>query len=352
MSKLDSTLKSIKSLDKSYLERAQERLDRLTKPQGSLGRLEEFARRIVAITEDIKPSVSRKRIYVFAADHGVAAKGVSAYPQEVTKQMVYNFIRGGAGINVLARHVGAEVRVVDIGVKGEFVNLEGLISRKIGYGTADISDGPAMSRDDAIAAVEVGIELAEVSKSDGVQILGTGDMGIGNTTPSSAIVAALTGANAEDVTGRGTGIDDETLSHKIEIIKRSLEVNRDSLGDPLSVLSALGGYEIAGICGLVIGAAKERIPVVVDGFISSAGALVALSLDKKIKEYVFFSHKSAERGHREIFTNLGTKPILDLEMRLGEGTGTALAMSLIEAGVKIYNEMATFDEAAVAGRIK
>jgi nicotinate-nucleotide--dimethylbenzimidazole phosphoribosyltransferase len=262
--------------------------------------------------------------------------------------MVYNFIRKGAAINVLAGHVGAEVVVVDIGVDHDFKALEGLYIRKIARGTANMCQGPAMSRDQAIQALSVGLEMAEVARSREADLVGTGDMGIGNTTPSSAILACLAGLPVSLVTHRGTGIDDVTLMRKIKTIETAIEVNRPDPKHPVDVVAKVGGFEIAGIAGLIIGCAAHRIPVVVDGFISTAGAMIAVALNNRIKDYLFASHQSVEVGHQFMWEYIGQKPILNLSMRLGEGTGAALAMSVIEAAVKVLNEMATFDEAGVS----
>lgn len=340
-------VREIKPVNRQMLAQAQARLDSLTKPPGSLGKLEVLAGRICAIQQSIRPDIGRKVILTFAADHGVAAEGVSSVPQEVTRQMVYNFLRGGAGVNVLARHVGAEVWVVDVGVASE-IRAEGLRCRKVNSGTDNLAKGPAMRISDALKAMEVGVETAREAIAQGARILGTGEMGIANTTPSAALFAALLGVEVEDITGRGTGIDDATLRHKIEVIKQGLRVNRQHLTGPLPTLAALGGLEIAAICGMILECARSGVPVVVDGFISSAGALVALQLAEHAADYCFFSHMSAEQGHRLFFEKLGIEPILDLDMRLGEGTGAALAMGIIEAGVKIINEMATFAEAGVS----
>jgi nicotinate-nucleotide--dimethylbenzimidazole phosphoribosyltransferase len=348
MSLLQQTLASIVPVDPQLLAAAQAKLDNKTKPLGSLGRLEEFARRLAAITGTLEPDTEKKVIYTFAGDHGIVEEGVSAFPKEVTPQMVLNFLNGGAGVNVLARHVGAEVRVVDIGVDHYFGLTPELITRKIARGTANFAKGPAMSRDQAVAAVEVGIELAAQAREEGVAMLGTGEMGIGNTTPSSAIIAAFSGKPVREVTHRGTGIADEALERKIRAIEAGLAVNRPDPSDPMDVLAKVGGLEIAGICGLVLGAAAHRIPVVVDGFISTAGALVAHELHPHVRDYLFAAHQSVEVGHRFMLERIGVEPILDLKLRLGEGTGAALAMGLIEAGVKVLREMATFEQAGVA----
>jgi nicotinate-nucleotide--dimethylbenzimidazole phosphoribosyltransferase len=283
-----------------------------------------------------------------AGDHGVAAEGVSLFPQEVTAQMVYNFLRGGAGINVLARHVGARVVVVDMGVATDLEPHPELLAKKVAYGTKNMAQGPAMSCEEAIQAIEAGIEIVESELSRGMDIVGTGDMGIGNTTPSSAIVAALTGAPVADVTGRGTGIDDEQLVHKVETIERALAVNRPDPADPLDVLAKVGGLEIGGIAGVVLGAAAHRLPVVLDGFISGAGALIAAGLAPQVKDYLIAAHLSVELGHRLVLEQLGLSPLLNLNLRLGEGTGAALGICLVEAAVKVLNKMATFADAGVS----
>ncbi len=347
MGLIEGSLKSIRPADAGLMEEAQERLDSLTKPRGSLGRLEEVARRMVAITGELRPVINEKIIFTFAADHGVAAEGVSAYPPEVTEQMVLNFIRGGAGINVLARHAGARVVVVDIGVDCEFNSPEGLICRKVLRGSANIRRGPAMTRKEAIRCVETGIELA-IEHADHEAVFGTGDMGIANTTPSSALAAVFLARPVEEVTGRGTGVSDDVLNKKIEVIEEAIRINNPDTTDPMDVLAKLGGPEIAGLTGLIIGAASKRVPVVVDGFISTAGALAAFEMEPRVRDYLFFAHRSVERGHTAMLERMKGRPLLDLGLRLGEGTGSALAMTIIEAGVKIYNEMATFGEAGVS----
>ncbi|MEW6108274.1 MAG: nicotinate-nucleotide--dimethylbenzimidazole phosphoribosyltransferase [Nitrospirota bacterium] len=356
-------VEKIVSVNGDLLEMAQKRLDNLTKPHGSLGRLEEFARRLVAITENTMPVLDKKVIFTFAGDHGVAEEGVSAFPKEVTPQMVFNFLDGGAGINVLARHAGAEVVVVDIGVDFDFggghnnelinkqVGMGGsFISKKIVRGAKNIRKGPAMTRQEAEDCINVGIELANEYAKKGYKIFGTGEMGIANTTPSSAITAVLTGRAISEVTGKGTGIGDDALKNKIKVIGDSIAFNRPDPGDPVDVLSKVGGAEIGGIAGLIIGAAANRIPVVIDGFISTAGALIAYCLEPDTKDYMFAAHNSVEIGHKAMLEKIGLRPILDLDLRLGEGTGAALAMLIIEGGLKIYKEMATFGEAGVAAK--
>ncbi|MEK7774173.1 MAG: nicotinate-nucleotide--dimethylbenzimidazole phosphoribosyltransferase, partial [Deltaproteobacteria bacterium] len=313
----------------------------------------EFAKKLVGITGNIAPKIKRKVIFTFAADHGVAEEGVSAFPKEVTRQMVFNFLSGGAGINVLARHAGAEVKVIDIGVDYEFSGkgTEGLLKRKVVRGTRNIRKGPAMTRREAMDCIEVGIALAYDNDGHAAEgtIFGTGEMGIANTTPSSAVIAAFSGAGVEGVTGKGTGIDDATFRRKVKVIEDALAINRPDPSDPIDVLSKVGGAEIAGIAGLVIGAAARRIPVVVDGFISTAGALVAYELNPSVRDYIFASHNSVEKGHRVMLERMGLRPFVDLDLRLGEGTGAAIAISIVEAAVKIYNEMATFADAGVSG---
>ncbi len=350
MNEIQSVVERIVPVDRSLRQGAEARLDSLTKPPGSLGRLEEVAVRYCLATGTLTPRLGPKRIYVFAGDHGVSDEGVSAYPKAVTAQMVRNMLGGGAAINVLARHARADLRVVDIGVEGSFERAQGLIREKVRPGTGNLAEGPAMSRGEAERAVGVGIALARQARDEGVALLGTGDMGISNTTPSSALMAALLPCAVKDIVGRGTGIDDAALERKARVVERALAINNDWLRDPLDALAAVGGLEIAGLAGLILGGAALRIPVVVDGFISSAGALVACRMAPFAAGYLFFSHCSAEAGHRVFFEKTGVSPLLDLGLRLGEGTGAALAMHLIEAGVRIYSEMATFDTAGVSNR--
>lgn len=350
MNRLQEILDKIQPPDSEGRLIAQKRLDRLTKPPGSLGRLEELAAWYIQVTGKIPSLPLKKVIFTFAADHGVAEEGVSAYPRAVTAQMVYNFLRGGAAINVLARHVGAEVRVVDIGVDHEFEGLPVLMHRKISRGTQNMAREPAMSRAQAETAVSTGIELAEEAVRHGASLLGTGDMGIGNTTASSAITAVMTGAPVDDVTGRGTGIGDQALVIKRAVIHQALRINQPASSDPLDVLSKVGGYEIGGIAGLILGAAAHRVPVMIDGFISTAAALIAVGLKPEAKDYLLAAHRSAEPGHQMALDHLGLRPVLDLEMRLGEGTGAALGMGLVEAAIRILTEMATFEEAGVSPR--
>jgi nicotinate-nucleotide--dimethylbenzimidazole phosphoribosyltransferase len=347
---LHDILSGIQSPDRTLLTRAQARLDRLTKPLGSLGRLEELAAQYVMISGELKPAVPRGVIFTFAADHGVASEGVSAYPREVTPQMVLNFLRGGAGVNVLARHAGADVRIVDIGVAHEFGSVPGLIQKKLLHGTRNFLSESAMTREEAQQAIMVGVDLAMHAAQEGVGVIGTGDMGIGNTTPSAAITAVMTGWPVADVTGRGTGIDDEAHARKVSVIQRGLAFHRPDRADPIDVLAKVGGLEIGGLAGLILGAARSKLPVVLDGFIAGAAALIAVGLQPRCREYMIASHRSVEQGHHVILSHLGMKPLLDLELRLGEGTGACLGMSLLCAAIKLYMEMATFDEAGVSDR--
>ncbi|ALC15402.1 nicotinate-nucleotide-dimethylbenzimidazole phosphoribosyltransferase [Desulfuromonas soudanensis] len=350
MSRIDlqSALERIRPVSSERLAEIQSRIDRQAKPQGSLGRLEEFARRYVAITG--REDVRRKAVFTFAGDHGVVEEGVSAFPREVTPQMVLNFLDGGAAINALARSVGAEVVVVDMGVDYDFSPMEGLLLKKVAKGTANFARGPAMTRRQAIQALETGIEIAFDCKEKGIDLVGTGDMGIGNTTPSTAIAAAFTGLSVARLTHRGTGIGDAALARKIVVIEEGLKLNAPDPADPVDVLAKVGGFEIGGIAGLVLGCAACGIPVVVDGFISTAGALIASELHPGVRDYIFAAHQSVEIGHGAMLERIGQRPILNLDMRLGEGTGGALAMGLIEASLRALREIRTFDDAGVSGQ--
>ncbi len=347
---LPSVLEKIAPVDQSLADQAQARLDNLTKPQGSLGRLEEICRRLAVIfgSPDLRPP--KPAAVVFAADHGVARAGVSPFPREVTAQMVLNFVAGGAGINVLARQVGAVVRVVDVGVDYDFPQTEGLTIAKVARGTANLLQEPAMSREQAGQAIEVGIQVARELMDAGHDLLIPGEMGIGNTTPSACLTAAFTGRDPGAVTGRGAGLDDAGLARKQEMVAKALERHRPDPADPLGVLAALGGLEIAALCGYMLAAASRRVPVVLDGFIATAAALTAARLAPAAGGYFMAGHRSSEHGHRALLEALDQRPLLDLEMRLGEGTGAALAVTLIKAAVAIYNQMATFESAGVSGR--
>ncbi|MGM0366320.1 MAG: nicotinate-nucleotide--dimethylbenzimidazole phosphoribosyltransferase [Actinomycetota bacterium] len=348
MYSVDKIRESIVKTDPRLVDKAQKKLDNLTKPKGSLGRLELIARQIVAITGNLRPKLAGKYIVTMAADHGVVSEGVSVYPKEVTAQMVYNFLAGGAAINVLAKHVGASVQVVDIGVDHDFEAHKNLYIKKIGYGTANMARGQAMTDDQALQSINTGIEVVNGLVSGGCNIIGTGDMGIGNTTASSAIASVLCDADIGSVTGRGTGVDDKGLKKKIGIIAEAIRANKPDKDDALDVLAKVGGFEIGGIAGLILGAAINRIPVVIDGFISGAGALVAEAIAPLSRQYMLASHCSVEIGHTIMLKKLKLKPMFDFDMRLGEGTGAALGIGIAEAAVKILEEMATFDSAGVS----
>lgn len=347
-SPLDRILKEIKPLDSSTMAAAQKRQNSLTKPHGSLGRLEELSIQIAGIRGEAMPKLKHKTIITMAADHGVAVKGVSLYPQEVTRQMVLNFLHGGAAINVLANHIGARVVVVDMGVIGGFPRLPGLLCRMIDFGTKDITQGPAMTQQQAINAIEAGIQVVEAEMGKGLDIVGTGDMGIGNTTASSAIFAVISGQPTKKVTGRGTGIGDKHLAYKVDVIKKALSINKPNPKDPIDVLAKVGGFEIGGLAGVILAGAAHKIPIVIDGFISGAAALIAAGLSPRAKDYLIAAHLSAEAGHELLLQFLGLKPLLNLNMRLGEGTGAALGIFLAEAAAKTLSQMATFAEAGVS----
>ena len=348
ISALDTILNEIKPLDSNAMKAARKRQDSLTKPHGSLGMLEDLSVKIAGIKADSSPGIQHKAIITMAADHGVVEEGITLYPQEVTKQMVFNFLNGGAGINVLARLIDSRVIIVDMGVIGGFEAATGLVCQMIDFGTKNMAKGPAMSTKQAIFAIETGIEIMEAEIEKGLDIIGTGDMGIGNTTSSSAIIAAMTGQSVAEVTGRGTGIGDEQLAHKINVIEKALSINKPDPNSALDVLAKVGGFEIGGLAGVILAGAARRIPVVIDGFISGAAACIACGLSAQVKEYLIPAHVSAEPGHKLLLEFLGLKPLIDLNMRLGEGTGAALGIFLAEASVRILNEMATFSKAGVS----
>jgi len=347
---LAATLAQIRAPDPRIAEATQQLLDAKTKPRRSLGRLEDLACRVAAIRGSTAPAPLHKAIVVMGADHGVAAEGVSAFPQEVTRQMLLNFARGGAAINVLARHAGARLVVADLGVVEALPDEPEIRADRIGPGTRNFAHGPAMTRGEAIAGLEAGIAIARELAGAGVTLLGTGEMGIGNTTAASALAAVLTGAPPEEVTGRGTGIGDDGLARKLAVIRQAIAVNRPDPEDPIDVLGKLGGFEIAGLAGLILGGAAAGIPIVVDGFICGAAALVAIRLAPRAAGYLVGSHRSVEIGHRRVLAALGVEPLLDLELRLGEGTGAALAMPLVDAALGILRDMATFAAAGVSDR--
>lgn len=347
MEKLNQIINKIKNIEIDPNGKIQERLDDLTKPRGSLGRLEELAKTFCSIRGKME-NVKRKAVFVMAGDHGVANDGVSAFPQAVTYQMVLNFINGGAAINVLARNAGAEVIVTDCGVIGEFeINHESFKNKKVAHGTKSFLTGPAMSKEEAVQSIEAGIEVFEEVYTEDLNLVAPGDMGIGNTTPSSAITNVFTGVSVAEVVGRGTGVDDDGLKRKIEVIEQGIENNQPDPKDPIDVLSKVGGFEIGAIAGLCLAAASKRVPVLIDGFIVSAGALIASEICPNVKDYLIASHKSVEIGHQTILKKLGKEPLMDMDLRLGEGTGSALAFNMVEVSTKILLEMATFSGAKV-----
>ena len=343
MSILEKTVRQIGDLDRSSMEQTQERLNNLIKPPGSLGVLEEMVLQLSGIYGIAMPKSGKKVIIVMGADHGVVQEGVSAFPPMVTAAMMPTFADGIASVCVLGRHAGAEVVPVDIGVATP-VDHPGVLNRKIKPGTDNMLKGPAMSREEALKAIETGIEVANNEIAKGARVLGTGDMGIGNTTPSSAILSVLGETTPEEVTGRGTGIDDAALIAKAKVISTAIKVNNPDKDDPVDVLAKVGGLEIGGITGTILAAAANRVPVVVDGFISSAGALVAAKLAPKSVNFMLPSHCSAEQAHRSMLECIGLRPMLDMKMRLGEGTGAALAMSVLDASIKMLHEVGTFQD--------
>ncbi|MBS3885965.1 MAG: nicotinate-nucleotide--dimethylbenzimidazole phosphoribosyltransferase [Dethiobacter sp.] len=352
MEKLIEILSKIKPVDQEAGLRCKQHLDNLTKPPGSLGVLEEIAQKLATITGEIKPLLPKKTVVLMAGDHGVVAEGVSAYPQEVTPQMVMNFLSGGAAMNVLARHANAELVVVDVGVAVDLPSHPCLQIRKIAYGTNNLAKGPAMTRRQTVAALECGINVAEECIANGTGIFGTGEMGIGNTTSSAAITAVYSGGDIAAVCGRGTGLDDGKLQNKVRVIRDAISLNDPESTDALDVLSKLGGYEIAGMAGVMLAAAAHNIPVLVDGFISGAAALIAGKLHPNANQYMLASHLSEEPGHAVTLQILGLSPFLKMNMRLGEGTGSALAMTMVDAAIKICAEMASFADAGVAKAIE
>jgi nicotinate-nucleotide--dimethylbenzimidazole phosphoribosyltransferase len=338
----------ITPVDRDLIIKTQKRLDNLSKPLGALGKLEDIAKQICGITGKKSPATGNKTIFVFAADHGVTDEGVSAYPKEVTAQMVRNFLEKGAGINVLAGHAGARIVVADLGIASDIEPNPALIVKKTGYGTRNMAKGPAMTRAEALSAITAGIEIFETEFSNGIDIAGTGEMGIGNTTASSAITACFTGIPVEKLTGKGAGLDDAGLRKKIGVINKALTLNKPDPNDPVDVLAKVGGFEIAGLCGVILSAAAHKIPVVIDGFISSAAALIAYRIKPETKDYMIAAHASVENGQKHVFQQIGIEPLLNLNMRLGEGTGAALAMTILDASIKILTQMATFESAGVS----
>ncbi len=348
MEKLTQTINLVKKPDQAVKKKALERLAQQARPAGSLGMLEEIGAGIAAISGRLDVRLDKKVVVTCAGDHGVVEEGVSLFPQEVTPQMVENFVNGGASISVLARHSNARVKVADLGVNHDFSPDMPIFHKKIRKGTSNFTKEPAMTREEAVMSLNAGISIVEALVEDGgLDILGTGDMGIGNTTPSSAIIAAFSGISPADLTGRGTGIDDAMLANKIRVIERGLALHKPDPDDPIDVLSKVGGFEIGGLAGLVLGAAAFGIPVVCDGIISTAGALIAFELCPGIREYLFAGHRSVEPGHKYMHERMGITPLLDLGFRLGEGTGAALAFQLMEASTRILAEIKTFEEVAI-----
>lgn len=346
--KLSEILKSIPAVADADLEAAvRGRLDSLTKPLGSLGRLEQTALWYCLARGEQAPAKPRKRVYVFCADHGVAAEGVSAFPAEVTPQMALNFARGGAAVNVLARQVRADAVVVDVGVNAEFDADSGILDRKVARGTANLAQGPAMTREQAEQGLDVGISCALEAAADGVTLIAGGEMGIANTTSAAAVGAALLACEPEQIVGRGTGVDGAGVERKAAVVARGL-ARIDADATPLEVLTQVGGFEIAALAGLYLGAASRRVPALVDGFIATAATLLAVRLAPQARPFLEWGHRSAEQGHRLMLESLQAQPLLDLEMRLGEGSGAVAAMSVVDQAWAIYSEMATFDSAGVS----
>ncbi|MEW5909430.1 MAG: nicotinate-nucleotide--dimethylbenzimidazole phosphoribosyltransferase [Thermodesulfobacteriota bacterium] len=349
---LNKIINRIDPIDRTWIEKAKERTARLVMPLRALGILHDISEKLCGIQRTLHPRTDQKAVLIMAGDHGVVKEGVNAYPQEITGEMVGTFFKGGAGINALAQTVDAQVWVADLGcipdLSTRFSPLpDRLLIRKIKKGTDNFALGPAMSREDAVRSLLSGYELADSLFRSGVDILATGDMGIGNTTPSAAIGMVITGRNADDMVGRGTGIDDQGLENKRGVVRKGIERNRPDPKDGLDVLAKVGGFEIGGIAGCILAGAVHQHPVVIDGFISTAGALIAHTLCPSVIDYLFAGHCSAENGHRLMLSHLGLEPILTLNMRLGEGTGAALAMGIIDGAVRVFREVMTFEEAAV-----
>jgi nicotinate-nucleotide--dimethylbenzimidazole phosphoribosyltransferase len=351
MSLITTTVAMIGPLDDAAALAARARQDQLAKPQGALGRLESLSIQIAGITGSPRPRIAQPAVVVMAADHGVASHGVSAYPQEVTQQMVQNILRGGAASSVLSRHVGARLLVVDIGVAAALPAHPRLLSRKIALGTRDITVEPAMGRAQAQHSVETGIAVAAELIAQGADLIAPGEKGIGNTTAASAVIAALSGISVAEVTGRGTGVDDAGLARKVALISQALALHRPNPADALDVLAKVGGFEIGGMAGLMIGAAARRVPVLIDGLIAGAAALIARSLAPAIRPFLIATHRSVERGHQAVFARLDCEPLFDLSMRLGEASGAALGILFCQAACKILDEMATFAEADISAHI-
>jgi nicotinate-nucleotide--dimethylbenzimidazole phosphoribosyltransferase len=345
---LNQTIEKIRTLDQEAMGAAKDRQNNLTKPAGSLGRLEKVSIQLAGILRDPMPKINDKVVIIMAGDHGIVTAGVSAYPQEVTSQMVLNFIHGGAAINALAGHIKARILVVDMGIAFEFEPHPGLVSNKIAKGTQNMLEGPAMTLEQAEAAVMVGIEVVNAEIEKGLDIVGTGDMGIGNTTPSAAIAAVLTGESPAKIAGRGTGVDDEGFVRKISAIETAIRVNKPDPKDGLDILAKVGGFEIGGLTGVILGAAAHNKAVMLDGFVSTAAAMIAVSIAPEVRQYLISAHRSQEYGHQLMLDWLELDPLVDLHLRLGEGTGAALGISIAEAACKVLSEMTTFAEAGVS----
>ena len=348
MNRIAATIAEIGHPDAAVAAETGRLLDGKTKPRGSLGRLEEIARFYAAARGQSRPPAAVKAVVVMGADHGVTEEGVSAYPAEVTRQMLLNFAAGGAAINVLARQAGAQVVVVDMGIREPIADCPEIRSARVGPGTANFTRGPAMSSAEVQLCIERGIALGQELAAEGITLLGIGEMGIGNSTAASALTAAYLGLPPAEVVGRGTGLDEGGVARKIAAVERALAVNRPDAGHALDVLARLGGFEIAGLAGVILGAASRRVPVIVDGFIASSAALAAVRICPRSRGFLLAGHHSIEPGHRRVLAALDLRPVLDLEMRLGEGTGAVLAMALVDASLRILAEMATFAEAQVS----
>jgi len=349
MNRLNQTIQSIHPIDIDFMLQASEHLDNQARPNGSLGKIEYMASRLAGIFQKMDIRLTHKMIIVCAGDHGICEEAVSRFPSDVTPQMVMNFIQGGASINVLAKDAGASVRVADLGVNYTFDKNLPLFHKKIANGTQNFAKVPAMTREQAIASIEAGIEIVEeLYQAQPIHVLGTGDMGIGNTTPSTAIIACYSEYPVRDLTGKGTGIDAQGFNRKVQVIEAALKSHQPDPSDPIDVLHKVGGFEIGGLCGLVLGAARHRIPVICDGLISTAGALLAVELCGTAKDYLFASHQSVEIGHKFMLSHLQLDPVLDLDFRLGEGTGAAIGMKIMDAATRVLAEIKTFDEVGIA----
>ncbi len=347
MDLLQTTLSTISDLDYKSAAEAQKRLDILIKPQGSLGKMEEIVTQLAGIQCTARPELGKKVVIIMAADHGVAEEGISAFPPEASTLMMRNFLLQGAAVNILAKYTGAKLLLVDVGLSGEVIVHPDLYLRRIRPGTGNICREPAMTKLEAIAAIETGIDLVNQEVDAGITMVATGELGIGNTTTSTAILACLTGQTISSITGRGTGLDDRKLNKKRQVIKQALAVNQPNMDDPLDILTKLGGLEIAALMGVILGSAACRVPVVLDGLVAGAAALLASRMNEKCRLYLIAAHLSEEPGHRIMLEELELKPLLDFGLRIGEGTGAVLAFPMIEAAVKIFNEMATFDEVGI-----